>query len=109
MLLVDLSQRSDLLVALTHQCPDTRSPVLQLLVSKWDPAMSRDMLAHWLDLMNKQGWIAREQVPPILDLAAPSTVWVLAAGNQRNLQFFPVPALRHKARYVSNLHSGVGF
>ncbi len=36
--------------------------VLQLLLSKWDPAMSRDMLAHWLDLMNKQGWIAREQV-----------------------------------------------
>ena len=24
--------------------------------------MSRDMLAHWLDLMNQQGWIAREQV-----------------------------------------------
>ena len=24
--------------------------------------MSRDALAHWLDLMNKQGWIAREQV-----------------------------------------------
>lgn len=36
--------------------------MLQLLISKWDPAMSRDMLAHWLDLMNKQGWIAREQV-----------------------------------------------
>ncbi|KAL0037087.1 hypothetical protein WJX77_012205 [Trebouxia sp. C0004] len=34
----------------------------QLLISKWDPAMSRDMLAHWLDLMNKQGWIAREQI-----------------------------------------------
>lgn len=34
----------------------------QLLISKWDPAMSRDMLAHWLDLMNKHGWIAREQI-----------------------------------------------
>ena len=35
---------------------------MQLLISKWDPEMSQDMLAHWLDLMNKQGWIAREQV-----------------------------------------------
>ena len=35
---------------------------LQLLMSRWDPKMSRDVLAHWLDLMNKQGWIAREQV-----------------------------------------------
>ena len=36
--------------------------VVQLLISKWAPTMSRDMLAHWLDLMNQQGWIAREQV-----------------------------------------------
>ena len=36
--------------------------VVQLLMNKWAPDMSRDMLAHWLDLMNQQGWIAREQV-----------------------------------------------
>ncbi|KAK9836881.1 hypothetical protein WJX74_010329 [Apatococcus lobatus] len=34
----------------------------QLLVRKWDPAISRDVLAHWLDLVNSQGWIAREQI-----------------------------------------------
>ncbi len=36
--------------------------MVQLLVRKWDPALSRDVLAHWLDLMNSQGWIAREQI-----------------------------------------------
>ena len=35
---------------------------MQLLVQKWDARMSREILAHWLDLMNSQGWIAREQV-----------------------------------------------
>ncbi|KAL3156046.1 hypothetical protein ABBQ32_013034 [Trebouxia sp. C0010 RCD-2024] len=34
----------------------------QLVISRWAPDMSRDMLAHWLDLMNQQGWIAREQI-----------------------------------------------
>lgn len=43
----------------------------QLLVSKWDPAISREVVAHWLDLMNIEGWIPREQ---ILDSEARSKV-----------------------------------
>ena len=35
---------------------------MQLLVRRWDPAISRDVVAHWLDLVNSQGWIAREQI-----------------------------------------------
>ena len=34
----------------------------QLLVRRWNPRMSRDVLAHWLDLMNADGWIPREQI-----------------------------------------------
>jgi mannosyl-oligosaccharide glucosidase len=34
----------------------------QLLVQKWDGQVSRDAIAHWLDLMNSQGWIPREQI-----------------------------------------------
>ncbi|GIL64528.1 hypothetical protein Vafri_18422 [Volvox africanus] len=34
----------------------------QLLVQIWDPQLSRDIIAHWLDLMNTKGWIPREQI-----------------------------------------------
>ncbi|KAK9838545.1 hypothetical protein WJX81_006602 [Elliptochloris bilobata] len=34
----------------------------QLLVRRWNPRLSRDILASWLDLLNSQGWIAREQI-----------------------------------------------
>ncbi|KAG0724760.1 Mannosyl-oligosaccharide glucosidase [Chionoecetes opilio] len=33
-----------------------------LLISKWDREISQDILAHWLDLMNWDGWIPREQI-----------------------------------------------
>ncbi|XP_054846005.1 mannosyl-oligosaccharide glucosidase isoform X2 [Eublepharis macularius] len=34
----------------------------QLLLGRWDPALSQEVLAHWLDLMNVEGWIPREQI-----------------------------------------------
>ncbi|XP_078588118.1 mannosyl-oligosaccharide glucosidase-like [Branchiostoma floridae x Branchiostoma japonicum] len=34
----------------------------QLLISKWDTAISKEILSHWLDLMNMEGWIPREQI-----------------------------------------------
>ncbi|XP_030046760.1 mannosyl-oligosaccharide glucosidase isoform X1 [Microcaecilia unicolor] len=43
----------------------------QLLVSQWDTAMSQEVIASWLDLMNVEGWIPREQ---ILDNEARSKV-----------------------------------
>ena len=36
--------------------------LVQLLIRQWDKRLSRDILAHWLDLLSKDGWIAREQV-----------------------------------------------
>lgn len=35
---------------------------LQLLIRRWNERLSRDILAHWLDLLSEEGWIAREQV-----------------------------------------------
>ncbi len=35
---------------------------MQLLVRRWNERLSRDILAHWLDLLSEEGWIAREQV-----------------------------------------------
>eukprot|EP00850_Spirogloea_muscicola_P002227 SM000008S22316 [mRNA] locus=s8:1007219:1015250:+ [translate_table: standard] len=34
----------------------------QLLIRKWDKGIHHDVVAHWLDLMNCQGWIPREQI-----------------------------------------------
>ncbi|KAF3687732.1 Mannosyl-oligosaccharide glucosidase [Channa argus] len=34
----------------------------QLLLSKWDPQLTREAIAHWIDLMNVEGWIPREQI-----------------------------------------------
>jgi len=33
-----------------------------LLISKWNPRISTDIMAHWLDLINSEGWIPREQI-----------------------------------------------
>ena len=33
-----------------------------LLISKWNPSISADIIAHWLDLINSEGWIPREQI-----------------------------------------------
>nr|XP_032832732.1 mannosyl-oligosaccharide glucosidase [Petromyzon marinus]XP_032832733.1 mannosyl-oligosaccharide glucosidase [Petromyzon marinus]XP_032832734.1 mannosyl-oligosaccharide glucosidase [Petromyzon marinus] len=34
----------------------------QLLVWRWDAEVARDIVAHWLDLLNADGWIPREQI-----------------------------------------------
>ncbi len=34
----------------------------QLMISQWDQSISRDVIAHWLDLLNADGWIPREQI-----------------------------------------------
>ncbi|XP_053336097.1 mannosyl-oligosaccharide glucosidase-like [Clarias gariepinus] len=34
----------------------------QLLISKWDPQVTREAVAHWLDLINVDGWIPHEQI-----------------------------------------------
>ncbi|TRY99540.1 hypothetical protein DNTS_020832 [Danionella cerebrum] len=34
----------------------------QLLLSKWDAQLTQEVIAHWLDLINVEGWIPREQI-----------------------------------------------
>lgn len=33
-----------------------------LLISRWDVDISKDIISHWLDLLNMDGWIPREQI-----------------------------------------------
>ncbi|KAM9236603.1 mannosyl-oligosaccharide glucosidase [Leptosomus discolor] len=77
----------------------------QLLLGRWDPALSREVIAHWLDLMNAEGWIPREQilgeearakVPPEFLLQRPETANppTLLLALQRLLPAAPRPYLR---------------
>ncbi|KAH7297342.1 hypothetical protein KP509_26G066000 [Ceratopteris richardii] len=34
----------------------------QLIIRRWDKKMSMEIIGHWLDLMNIDGWIPREQL-----------------------------------------------
>ncbi|XP_014771134.1 mannosyl-oligosaccharide glucosidase [Octopus bimaculoides] len=33
-----------------------------LLIVQWNPTISKDIISHWLDLINVEGWIPREQI-----------------------------------------------
>lgn len=33
-----------------------------LLIAQWDRKIALDIMAHWFDLMNVEGWIPREQI-----------------------------------------------
>ncbi|XP_053921994.1 mannosyl-oligosaccharide glucosidase isoform X3 [Cuculus canorus] len=77
----------------------------QLLLGRWDAALSREVLAHWLDLMNADGWIPREQilgeearakVPPefLLQDSETANPPTLLLALERLLPDAPVPFLR---------------
>ncbi|KAL6840416.1 hypothetical protein ACP4OV_030226 [Aristida adscensionis] len=34
----------------------------QLVIGRWDVDISMDIIGHWLDLLNSDGWIPREQI-----------------------------------------------
>lgn len=87
-----------------------------LLINKWDPEIAIDIMGHWLDLMNTEGWIPREQIlgdealarvpeefvvqkndvanPPtlimaLLDLLDTQGEWVLRNHRQTLLRMWP--------------------
>ncbi|NXY88277.1 MOGS glucosidase, partial [Alcedo cyanopectus] len=56
----------------------------QLLLSRWDPELSREVIAHWLDLMTADGWIPREQILGEEALAKVPAEFVAQRGGTAN-------------------------
>lgn len=76
-----------------------------LLICQWDASMCQDIIAHWLDLMNVEGWIPREQ---ILGVEARSKVpdnFVVQHNTNANppTLFLPLQYLLYKMREFNTL------
>lgn len=55
-----------------------------LLINKWNPEISIDIISHWLDLMNTEGWIPREQILGEEALARVPDEFVVQRNNVAN-------------------------
>nr|SVE69679.1 EOG090X02G1 [Eubosmina coregoni] len=55
-----------------------------LIISQWDREISLDIVAHWFDLMNVEGWIPREQILGSEARARVPDEFVVQRNNQGN-------------------------
>ncbi|XP_023311834.1 mannosyl-oligosaccharide glucosidase GCS1 isoform X2 [Anoplophora glabripennis] len=55
-----------------------------LLISKWDLDLELDIMSHWFDLMNVEGWIPREQILGIEALAKVPSEFVVQWNTNAN-------------------------
>jgi mannosyl-oligosaccharide glucosidase len=55
-----------------------------LLIEKWDQSNSLDIIGHWLDLMNIEGWIPREQILGVEDRARVPSEFVIQKNDNAN-------------------------
>ncbi|XP_062606272.1 uncharacterized protein LOC134268085 [Saccostrea cucullata] len=54
------------------------------LITLWDAKISEDIIAHWLDLINAEGWIPREQILGAEAEAKVSSQFVVQRNNIAN-------------------------
>ena len=73
-----------------------------LLISKWDPEISKDIISHWLDLLNSEGWIPREQILGVEALAKVPSEFVV----QRNENANPPTLLLPLKKLIDSMVNG---
>ncbi|CAH1118742.1 unnamed protein product [Phaedon cochleariae] len=55
-----------------------------LLISEWDVDVELDIISHWFDLMNAEGWIPREQILGVEALAKVPAEFVVQKNTNAN-------------------------
>jgi len=55
-----------------------------LLIAQWDLDLELDIMGHWFDLMNVEGWIAREQILGVEALAKVPREFVVQRNTNAN-------------------------
>ena len=62
-----------------------------LLISMWDADISKDIIGHWMDLMNVEGWIPREQILGVEARAKVPSEFVVQRNTNANPPTFFLP------------------
>jgi len=75
-----------------------------LLISEWDINISKDILGHWFDLINREGWIPREQIlGPEARSKVPSE-FVVQHNDNANPPAFFLPLMKIVPKLVQSGH-----
>lgn len=77
-----------------------------LLVAKWDINIELDIIGHWMDLMNAEGWIPREQILGIEALAKVPSEFVVQKNTNANPPTFFITLQYILDNYEDKLNAG---
>ncbi|KAG5893399.1 hypothetical protein JTB14_038061 [Gonioctena quinquepunctata] len=74
-----------------------------LLISQWDLDIELDIISHWFDLINAEGWIPREQILGVEALAKVPNEFVVQRNTNANPPTFFLTLDSILSRYETNL------
>ncbi|KAL3863051.1 hypothetical protein ACJMK2_004833 [Sinanodonta woodiana] len=77
-----------------------------LLISQWNVNISKDIISHWLDLMNIEGWIPREQILGAEALAKVPAEFVVQKNENANPPTLYLALLKIIEHYSNSNNEG---